>query len=75
MKPLMLVGVVLIVLGAAGLIAGGITYKTERESVNLGPIHATVQEDKRISIPPIVGGLAMAAGVVLVLAGRKKSQT
>ena len=73
MKPLMLVGVLLIVLGAIGLIAGGITYKTERESVNLGPIQATVKEDKKIPIPPIVGGLAMAAGVVLVLAGRKKS--
>ncbi len=71
MKPAVLIGVILILLGAIGLIAGGITYKTERESVDLGPIQATVQEEKKIPIPPIVGGLAMAAGVALVMMGRK----
>jgi hypothetical protein len=73
MKPLVLVGVVLIVLGAASLIVGDIPYKTERETVTVGPMQATIKEEKKFSVPPILGGLAMAAGVVLVLAGRKKS--
>jgi len=71
MKPVVLIGVVLILLGATGLIAGRVTYKTERDSVDLGPIQATVKEEKKIPIPPIVGGLAMAVGAVLVVMGRK----
>jgi len=70
-KPIVLIGVILILLGAVGLVAGGITYKTERDSVDLGPIQATVKEEKKIPIPPIVGGLAMAAGAALVVMGRK----
>ena len=73
MKPAILIGVILILLGAVGLIAGGITYKTERNSVDMGPIQATVKEEKKIPIPPIVGGLAMAAGAALVVMGRKSS--
>ena len=75
MKPVILVGIVLILLGAAGLVAGEITYKTERDTVTLGPMQATVQEEKKIRIPPILAGLAMAAGVGMVVAGRRKSQT
>ncbi|MGH9531309.1 MAG: DUF3185 domain-containing protein [Terriglobales bacterium] len=71
MKPIVLIGVVLLLLGAIGLITGGITYKTERESVDFGPIQATVKEEKKIPIPPIVGGLVMAAGAALVVMGRK----
>ena len=73
MKPVVLIGVILILLGAVGLVAGGITYKTERNSVDMGPIQATVKEEKKINVPPIVGGLAMAAGVALVMMGRKSS--
>ena len=75
MRPVILIGIVLIVLGAAGLIAGEIPYKTERNTVSMGPVQATVQEEKKISIPPIFAGLTMAVGTALVVAGRKKSQS
>lgn len=73
MKPVVIVGVLLIVFGLAGLIAGAVPYKTEQDSVDLGPIEATRTEQKKIVIPPVVSGLAIAAGVVLVFSGAKKS--
>lgn len=73
MKSVILVGIVLIALGAAGLVAGEITYKTERETLTVGPMKATVQEEKKVRIPPMLAGLAIVAGVGMVVAGRKKS--
>ena len=73
MKSVILVGIVLIALGAAGLVAGEITYKAERETLTVGPMKATVQEEKKVPIPPMLAGLAIVAGVGMVVAGRKKS--
>ena len=71
MKPIFLAGIVLIVLGALALAYQGINY-THRETVlNVGPIHATADEQKHIPLPPIVGGLAILGGVFLIFAGAK----
>lgn len=58
--------IVLIVLGALALAYQGFTYTSNKEVINLGPIQATVSEKKTLPLPPIVGGLAVAAGVVLL---------
>ena len=73
MKPVILVGIVLIALGAAGLVAGEITYKTERETVTVGPMQATVKEEKKVPIPPVLAGLAIVAGAGMVVAGTRKT--
>ncbi len=71
MKPLTLAGIVLLVLGVLALAYQGINY-THRETVlNVGPIHATADEQKHIPLPPIVGGLAILGGVFLIFAGAK----
>ena len=67
-----LLGIILIVLGAASLIYGGITYTKKRDTVNLGPFSATVAQKERFSVPPIVGGLVLAAGVALVIVGARR---
>jgi hypothetical protein len=51
----------------------GITYTTREKVVDLGPLQATVDREKRIPLPPIVGVLALAGGVVLVIVGARKS--
>jgi len=67
-------GVVLIVIGLIGLIWGGISWTEEKTVVDLGPIEARAQERQTIPIPPIVGGIALVAGIVLlVVPGRKRS--
>ena len=67
-----LFGVILILIGIAALIYGGVTYNKRRDTVNLGPFSATVNQKERVNVPPIVGGLVLAAGVALVLVGGRR---
>jgi hypothetical protein len=70
MKTSAIVGIVLIVIGGIALAYEGISWTTEEEVAEIGPIEATVQEEESIPLPPIVGGIALGAGVILLLAGR-----
>jgi hypothetical protein len=73
MKPVTLVGIALIILGALALAYQGITYTTREQVIDLGPLKASVDKKKSIPLPPIVGGLALAGGVVLVFVGTRRS--
>lgn len=74
MKPAVLGGIVLIVLGLAALAYQGFTYTTRETVIDFGPIHATAERERRIPLPPVFGAVAVAAGVALVvLGGRKRS--
>lgn len=73
MKPIMLVGIALIVLGVVALAYQGITYTSRDTVIDIGPIHATADTQKTIPISPLLGGLAFAGGIVLVIAGNRKS--
>ena len=68
MKPLSLLAVVLIVLGVISLAYQGITYTTHKKVVDIGPLQATTSERKTIPLPPILGGLALIGGIVLLVA-------
>ena len=73
MKPIMWIGILLVVLGALGLAYQGFNYTHQKKILDVGPIHATAEEHERVSIPPALGGLALAAGIVLLLVGAKKN--
>ena len=73
MKMASLVGILLIVVGIIGLAYGGITYTRKEKVVDIGPIEATRETHERIPLPPIVGGLSLVAGVVLLVAGAKRA--
>jgi hypothetical protein len=72
-KPVTLVGIALIILGVLALAYQGITYTTREKVIDLGPLKASVDTEKNIPLPPIVGVLALAGGVVLVIVGARKS--
>lgn len=71
MKPLAIVGIVLIVLGVAALAYQGFTYTSRETVIDIGPIKATADTQKTVPIPPIAGVVAVVAGVALVVAGRR----
>jgi hypothetical protein len=66
MKTGTLVGIVLIVLGVISLAYQGITYTTHKKMLDLGPLQATKEEHKTIPLPPLLGGLALVGGFVLM---------
>jgi len=65
----MLIGIVLIVLGVVALAYQGITYTSREKIIDIGPIHATADTKKTIPISPILGGLALVGGIVIVASG------
>ena len=67
-----IVGIVLIVIGLVSLALGGISYTTKEKVVDIGPIEATAERHKTIPLPPLLGGLALAGGVALLIVGSKK---
>lgn len=73
MKVGTLVGLLLVVLGAVGVAYGGITYSRRREVAHIGPVQVTTRQDHTIPISPIVGGIAIIAGVALIVAVRRAS--
>lgn len=72
MKPASILGIVLIVVGLAALAYQGFTYTTREKVLDLGPIEATAERSRTVPIPPVLGIVAVAAGVVLVVVGARK---
>ena len=70
MRPLGAVGIILIVIGAVLIALRGVSYTKERESVQLGPME--VAAERKGFIPPAAGIAAIAVGIVLVVAGRRR---
>ena len=67
-----IVGIVLIVIGVISLAVGGISYTSREKVLDVGPLEATTETEKSIPLPPLLGGLALAGGVVLLIAGSRK---
>ncbi len=74
MKSISWIGILLIVLGGLALAYQGINYTREKQVVDMGPVHVTTETHERISLPPILGGLALVGGAILLFVGaRNKS--
>jgi len=72
MKPIIILGILLVVLGGLALVYQGFNYTRRERVLDIGPIHATADTQEHVPLPPIVGGLALAAGAVLLALGAKK---
>jgi hypothetical protein len=73
MKTYTLIGIILIVIGIIAFAYQGITYTTREKVVDIGPIQMTADKTKTIPLPPIVGGIALMGGIILLVAGGKKN--
>jgi hypothetical protein len=68
-----IIAILLIVFGAISLAYGGITYTRREKVLDIGPIEATAERQRTIPLPPILGGVALAAGIGLLVVGGRKS--
>ena len=71
-NPLRIIGILLIVLGLVALAYQGITYTRSEKVLEVGPITATKETKKTIPLPPVLGGVALLGGVVLLVASSSR---
>ena len=72
MKPIILAGIVVVVLGALALAYQGINYTHQEKVFDVGPIHATADTQDRIPLPPVIGGLVLVGGIALLVVGARQ---
>ena len=73
MKPGTIIGLILIVLGVVGFALGGFSFTHREKVLDVGPIEATAEDKETVPIPPILAGLALVGGVVLVAASARRT--
>jgi len=71
MKTASWLGILLVVAGALILAYQGINYTREKRVIDMGPMHVTQESHEHIPLPPILGGLALVGGVVLLVIGAR----
>ena len=73
MKPAGIIGIILIVIGIVALAYGGFSYTKREKIIDAGPLQVSADKEKTVPLPPILGGLCLVGGIVLVVVGSKKS--
>jgi drug/metabolite transporter (DMT)-like permease len=64
-------GIILLIVGVLALSYQGFTYTTQKKVLDVGPIQATKQEHHTVTLPPILGALALIGGVVVLVSDRR----
>ncbi len=72
MKPAGIIGIILIVVGIVVLAFGGFSFTEHKKDVDIGPVQIGHTEEHSVPLPPILGGLAIAGGIALVIVGSRK---
>ena len=73
MKPIGIVGIILIVIGIIGFAWGGLGWNEKKKDAQLGPLEISHTEEHGISFPPIVSGICLVGGIALVALGSRKT--
>jgi hypothetical protein len=72
MKTYTAIGIILIVIGIIAFAYQGITFTTREKVVDIGPLQMTAEKTRTLPLPPIVGGISLVGGIVLLVMGKKK---
>jgi hypothetical protein len=70
-KAATVLGIILILVGIVGFAVGGFSFTHEKKDVDLGPLQVEHKKTESVPIPPILSGLALIAGVGLVVVGTR----
>jgi len=74
MKPAGILGIILIVVGVVALAWGGFASFTTKENVaKLGPLEVNQEKEHRVPVGPIVGGVCVVGGIILLVTGNKRA--
>ena len=73
MRNLMWIGIVLVVLGLAGLVIQNVRFTETKKVLDVGPLQVNAEEQHNLPIPTIAGVVAVLAGIALVLASRRST--
>jgi hypothetical protein len=73
MKPAGIVGIILIAIGIIALAYGGFSYTKREKIIDAGPLQVSADREKTVPFPPILGGICLVGGIVLLLAGNRKT--
>ena len=73
MKPVGIVGIILIAIGIIALAYGGFTYTKREKVVDIGPIQATAEKQHTVPFPPILGGICLVGGILLLVVGSRQT--
>jgi uncharacterized membrane protein len=67
-----ILGILLILFGVVALAYQGVTYTKREQVAKIGSVEITADKDKTVYFSPMTGGLALVAGIVLVVIGRRQ---
>lgn len=73
MKPASIIGIILIIVGVVALALGGISYTKREKVINAGPLQVSADREKTIPLPPVLGGICLVGGIVLVIVGSRQT--
>ena len=71
-RPIVVIGALLIGLGIAGLLIDSIQFRDQRTVIDAGPIKVTEERQHSVSIPTMAGVIAVVAGAALLFFGRQE---
>ncbi len=73
MRPAGIVGIILIIIGVIAFAAGGISYTKREKVIDAGPLQVSADKEKTIPLPPVLGGICLVGGIVLVIVGSRQA--
>ena len=73
MRPAGIVGIILIIIGVIALTLGGISYTKREKVIDAGPLQVSADKEKTIPLPPVLGGICLVGGIVLVIVGSRRT--
>lgn len=73
MRPVGIIGIILIIVGIIGFAYGGMSWSTHEKDAQLGPVEIGHQEKHGFVVPPVLSGILVVGGIVLVIAGSRRA--
>ena len=66
------IGIILIIIGILMLVFTGFNFKTKEKVVDLGPLEINQEKNHPVRWSPIIGGVLVVGGIVLLAVNKKK---